>query len=128
MHRSRCFILVAAICVSTLALAADLTGTWAGKTADGYDVVLNLKSEGKQLSGTLLDADGKTEYPLKDVQSDGDKLAFIVDIQWQGSPLRILAKATTSAEQIQLHLETEDASWGSDATLTREIRKASAKP
>ena len=128
MRTSRCLMLLAAICISTLAFGADLTGKWTGKTADGYDVVLNLKSENKQLSGTLLDADGKTEYPIKDVQSNGDNLAFIVDIQWQGSPLRILAKGTTSAEQIQLHLETEDASWGSDTTLTRETKKASAKP
>lgn len=128
MRASRCLILLAAICASTFAFAADLTGKWTGKTADGYDVVLTLKSENKQLSGTLLDADGKTEYPIKDVKSDGDNLAFIVDIQWQGSPLRILAKGTTSAEEIQLHLETEDASWGSDTTLTRETKKASAKP
>jgi hypothetical protein len=108
--------------LTSLAFGLDLTGKWIGKTADGHDVVLTLKSSGPEVSGTLLAADGKTEYPLQDVKSDGENLVFAVDIQWQGSPLRILAKGKTTADQIQLHLETDDASWSSEATLSREAK------
>lgn len=109
--------------LATSAFAADLSGKWSGKTSDGYDVVLTLKSADKQLSGTLLDADGKTEYPLKQVVLDGENLAFVVDIQYQGSPLTILGKAKTAPERIQLHLETQDGSWSSEATLTHPADK-----
>jgi hypothetical protein len=113
--------------LTSLAFGLGLTGKWIGKTGDGHDVVITLKSDGPQVSGTLLGADGKTEYPLQDVKSDGENLAFAVDIQWQGSPLRILAKGKTTADQVQLHLETEDASWSSDATLSREAKVVGAK-
>ena len=120
-------LILSPVLVATVTFAADLTGKWTGKTADGYDVNLTLKSDGNQVSGSLLDADGKTEYPIRDVKSDGENLAFDVDIQWEGRPLRILAKGKTAAEQIILHLETEDASWGSDATLSRQTKEP-AKP
>ena len=122
MRPSRfCGYAFAILVLTTLAFGLDLTGKWIGKTEDGHDVVLTLKT-GPQVSGTLLGADGKTEYPLQDVKSDGENLAFAVDIQWQGSPLRILAKGKTATDQIQLHLETEDASWSSNANLSREAK------
>ncbi len=114
--------MVVALIFASLALAGDVDGQWSGKTKDGYDVVLNLKSEGAEVSGTLQGADGKTEYPLQDVKSDGGNLAFAVDIQWQGNPLRIVAKGKMADAQIQLHLETENASWSSDAALSRATR------
>jgi hypothetical protein len=128
MRPSRfCGYALVILVLTSLAFGLDLTGKWIGKTGDGHDVVITLKSDGPQVSGTLLAADGKTEYPLQDVKSDGENLAFAVDIQWQGSPLRILAKGKTTADQVQLHLETEDASWSSDATLSREAKVVGAK-
>lgn len=118
MRRSRLSgFLILCTLVTTSVFASDVSGKWVGKTTDGYDVVLTLKSTNQQLSGTLLDAEGKTEYPLKEVALDGENLAFVVDIQYQGNPLRVIAKGKTAPEQIQLHLETQDGSWSSDTTL-----------
>ena len=56
-------------------------------------MVLTLNSEAAQVSGTMLAADGKTEYPLKDTKLDGDNFSFTVDSEWQGNPVKLIAKA-----------------------------------
>jgi hypothetical protein len=71
---------------TSLAFGLDLTGKWTGKSGDGYPMVLTLKSEAAQVSGTMLAADGKTEYPLKDAKLEGENLSFTVDSEWQGNP------------------------------------------
>jgi hypothetical protein len=103
-----------------LAFGLDLCGKWTGKSGDGYPLVLTLKSEGAQISGTMLGADGKTEYPLKDTKLDGENLSFTVDSEWQGSPVQLTAKAKVAADQIQLHIEADNGYWSADATLVRE--------
>ena len=113
---------VAALLLTSLAFSLDVTGTWKGKTADDHDVVLTLKSEGANVSGSMTSADGKSEYPLQDVKSDGDKLAFSVEVEYQGSPIKILGTANVAGDQIRLHLETADSSWSSEATLSREAK------
>jgi autotransporter translocation and assembly factor TamB len=115
--------IAACLAVASPAVAADVTGRWNGKTSEGYDVVLTLTSQGTEISGTLLGADGKTEYPLKEVHSDGENLAFVVDVEWQGEPLKILAQGKTMQDRIELHLETADRSWSGDVVLRRETSK-----
>jgi hypothetical protein len=48
---------------TSLAFGLDLTGKWTGTSGDGYPLVLTLKGEAAQVSGSMLGADGKTEYP-----------------------------------------------------------------
>jgi len=107
---------------TSLVFGLDLTGKWTGKSGDGYPLVLTLKSEAAQVSGTMLAADGKTEYPLKDVKLDGEMLSFTVDSEWQGSTVKLIAKAKVAADQIQLHIETDNGYWSADATLSREAK------
>ena len=101
----------------------DLNGKWTGTSPDGYPLVLTLKSDATQLSGTMLGADGKTEYPLKDVKLDADVLSFTVDSEYQGGPVKLIAKARIGVEQILLHIETADGNWSADAALSREAKK-----
>jgi hypothetical protein len=101
----------------------DLTGKWIGTSPDGYPLVLTLQGESAQVSGTLLGADGKTEYPIKDTKLDGEVLSFTVDTEYQGGPIKLLAKAKVGRDQILLHIETADGSWSADAPLTREAKK-----
>jgi len=108
---------------SSLALGLDLTGKWTGTSGDGYPLVLTLKGEAAQVSGTLLSADGKTEYPIKDTKLDGDVLSFSVDADYQGAPIKLLAKAKLGADQLLFHLETADGSWSTDAPLKRDAKQ-----
>jgi len=115
--------LLAVLAFTSLALGLDLTGKWTGTSPDGYPLVLTLKGEAAQVSGTLLSADGKTEYPLKDTKLDGDVLSFTVDAEYQGGPIKLIAKARVAADQILLHIETADGSWSADAALNREAKQ-----
>jgi hypothetical protein len=115
-------VLVVLACTSAV-FGLDLTGKWTGTSPDGYPLVLTLKSDAAQVSGTMLGADGKTEYPLKDAKLDGDVLSFTVDSEYQGGPIKLIAKARVGTDQILLHIETADGSWSADAPLTREAKK-----
>lgn len=108
---------------TSLAFGLDLTGKWTGTSPDGYPLVLTLKGEAAQVSGTLLGADGKTEYPIKDTKLDGDVLSFSVDTEYQGGPIKLLAKAKLGTDQILLHIETADGSWTADAPLNRGAKQ-----
>ena len=114
---------VVVLALTSLAFSLDLTGKWTGTSPDGYPLVLTLKGEAAQVSGTLLGADGKTEYPLKDTKLDGDVLSFTVDTEYQGGPIKLLAKAKLGEEQILLHIETADGSWSADAALNRGAKQ-----
>ena len=94
-----------------------------GTSGDGYPLVLTLKGEAAQISGTMLGADGKSEYPIKDTKLDGDVLSFTVDAEYQGGPIKLIAKARVGAGQILLHIETADGSWSADAPLNRETKQ-----
>jgi hypothetical protein len=115
-------VLAVLACASAV-FGLDLNGKWTGTSGDGYPLVLTLKSEAAQLSGTMLGADGKTEYPIKDVKQDGDVLSFTVDSEYQGAPIKLIAKARIGTDQILLHIETADGSWSADAPLSREAKK-----
>ena len=110
------------LALTSLAFGLDLTGKWTGTSPDGYPLVLTLKGEAAQVSGTLLAADGKTEYPIKDTKLDGDVLSFTVDSEYQGAPIKLLAKAKLGADELQFHIETADGSWSADAPLKREAK------
>src|SRR4029077_15545083 len=62
------------VAFTSVAFGLDLTGKWIGTSPDGYPLVLTLKGEAAQVSGTMLSADGKTEYPIKDANVDGDEI------------------------------------------------------
>ena len=71
----------------------------------------------------MLGADGKTEYPIKDTKLDGDVLSFTVDSEYQGAPIKLIAKAKIGADQILLHIETADGNWSADAPLKRDAKQ-----
>jgi hypothetical protein len=113
----------AVLAFATLAFGMDLTGKWIGTSPDGYPLVLTLKGEAAQATGSMLGTDGKTEYPIKDVKLDGDVLSFTVDSEYQGGPVKLLAKVKIGADQLQFHVETADGAWSADAPLKREVKQ-----
>lgn len=67
------FLLAAILSASVVALAADVTGRWRGKLGNN-DLGLNLKIEGKKLTGTMYTPDG--EGPISNGKVTGDKISF----------------------------------------------------
>jgi hypothetical protein len=50
-------------------------------------------------------------------------LSFTVDTEYQGAPIKLLAKAKVGADQLEFHVETSDGAWSADAALKREVKQ-----
>jgi len=103
--------------LATLLYAAEITGKWSD-APDHPQWTFNFKSEGANLTGTMLSQDGK-ERPIKDGKIEGDTLSFTVDSEWQGQPIKLVMKGKIAGDAIQLRLDTDDGSWGTDVSLKR---------
>jgi hypothetical protein len=110
------------VCVTSLVFAADITGKWASKSAQGPQWVFNFKCEGSNVTGMMLGSDEK-ERPIKEGKLEGDDLSFSVDSEWQGQPITLVMKGKVSEEEIQLRVDTEDGAWGTDLDLVRSPAK-----
>jgi len=74
---SMCVLLLLALLTSAAsALAADVTGKWKGPMeGTGADVVLDLKTDGGSVTGTMSDSEGKPR-PITKGSLDGDKISL----------------------------------------------------
>jgi len=107
--------------VTSVLLAADISGKWAGKSEQGPDWVFNFKADGSKVTGTMQAADGK-ERPINEGKLEGDTLSFSVDSEWQGQAIKLVMKGKVSGEKIDLRVDTEDGAWGTDLVLTRSSK------
>jgi hypothetical protein len=76
MNRRIIFSGVLLFVLSASGYAADLTGRWMGKVGENIDISLNLKADGKKLSGTITTPYG--EEPIADGKISGDSFSFNV--------------------------------------------------
>ncbi len=104
--------------LTSLLVAADISGKWSGKSEEGPEWVFSFKSDGGKLTGTMQGADGK-ERPINDGKLEGDVLSFSVDSEWQGTAIKLVMKGKVSGEKINLRVDTDDGAWGTDLVLTR---------
>jgi len=107
--------------VTSVLLAADISGKWAGKGEQGPEWVFNFKADGSNVTGTMQGADGK-ERPINDGKLEGDTLSFSVNSEWQGQAIKLVMKGRVSGEKIELRVDTEDGAWGTDLVLTRSSK------
>ena len=73
------------------AMAGDVDGIWAGtvSTPGGdFPVAFEFKSDGTKLTGTTMSPDGGS-VNIKDGKIDGNKISFIVAIDFGGMPVMI---------------------------------------
>lgn len=81
-----CIALVMAFTTAS-ALAADLTGDWAGDLNTGggvYPLIYHLKQDGAKLTGNIEGAGGEA-IVINDGKIDGDKITF--SVQYNGSTI-----------------------------------------
>ena len=107
--------------VTSVLVAADISGKWAGKGEQGPEWVFNFKADGSKVTGTMQGADGK-ERPINDGKLEGDTLSFSVNSEWQGQAIKLVMKGKVSGEKIELRVDTEDGAWGTDLVLTRSTQ------
>ncbi len=46
-----------------------------------------------------------------------------VDSEYQRGPVKLIGKANVAADQIHLHIETDNGYWSGDAALIREAKQ-----
>jgi hypothetical protein len=108
--------------LTSLLFAADISGKWTGDSDQGPSFTFTLKTDNNKLTGTMLSQEGK-ELPIADGKLDGDNLSFSVASEWQGQPIKLVATGKVTGDQIQLHIGTDDGSWGTDTALKRATAK-----
>lgn len=73
----------------TAALAQDITGNWAGKVMDQFDVTYIFKLDGDKLSGTTTGPDGNT-IVLQNCLLKGDDISF--NLALMGNDMKVTGK------------------------------------
>ena len=104
MIRNRLLILIASgLAMSVVVFAADITGTWTASfdTQIGpQNYTYTFKVEGNKLTGhakgTYSDAD------IAEGTINGDDIAFVENMTYDGMPLRIVYKGKISGDEIKL--------------------------
>ena len=107
--------------MTSVLLAADISGKWSAKAEQGPDWVFNFNADGGKVTGTLQGADGK-ERPINDGKLEGNALSFSVNSEWQGQAIKLVMKGKVSTEKIELRVDTDDGAWGTDLVLTRSSK------
>lgn len=98
--------------------ATDISGQWKGASDQGPEFTFNFKMDGTKLTGSMLSQEGK-ELPIEDAKLDGENISFSVNSEWQGQPIKLVAKGKIAGDAIQLNIGTEDGAWGTDVDLKR---------
>jgi hypothetical protein len=119
--------LVSAIALGMLlgaaaALAADLSGTWAGTLATqngDYALVYTFKQEGAKLTGTLLTPQGDT-VEIQDGKVDGDKVSFVFEVAYNGG-MKFLNEGAIKGDEIAVTTTQQGTGeYGGTVTLKRQ--------
>ena len=116
------FCLVLFGCLTSLLLAADVTGKWAAQSENGPSWIFNLKSEGSKVTGTIQGNDRK-DRPINEGKLEGSDISFSVDSEWQGNPITLVFKGKVSGDEMQLRVDTKDGAWGTDLVAKRSASK-----
>jgi hypothetical protein len=89
------------------ALAADVDGKWSGSlsTPNGdVNVAFDFKSDGTALTGTTTGPDGGA-IAIKNGKIDGNKITFLVSIDFGGMPIDLNYSGVVSPTEIKMTAE-----------------------
>jgi hypothetical protein len=75
--------------VISVCFATDITGKWAGKVMDQFDVTYDFKVDGEKLTGSTSGPDG-TPITLQDGIIKGDDLSFTMAMM--GNDIKVTGK------------------------------------
>ena len=103
-------IALVTLALPCLALAADVTGTWKAEFDSQIGVqkyTYTLKQDGTKLTGRANSEvnDQKREAELKEGKVDGEKIAFVEMLNFNGNDIRITYSGTFSSDEMKLTRE-----------------------
>jgi hypothetical protein len=100
---------VLALMIAALAFGADVTGKWTASFDTQIGVqnyTYNLKVDGGKLTGTAKSQFGETAITEGTV--NGDDIAFVENLDFQGQPLRIEYRGKVSGDEIRFTRKVAD--------------------
>ena len=98
---------VALMLVAVPARAADVDGKWSGMLdtpMGAVQVGFNFKADGGTLNGTTTGPDG-AELPIKNGKIDGDKISFVVSIDFGGMAFDLNYTGVVSPDTVKLTID-----------------------
>jgi hypothetical protein len=114
--------LLAFLALMPSANAADVSGTWKGSfefQGTSVPVVFHLTAAENALTGTV-EGLPTTPAEIHDGKIDGDTVTFWLNTDYEGTTYKIVYKGTITPEGIKFSFGTEDGSWGTELTATRD--------
>lgn len=100
--KSTILALVALVCLSVAALAADVTGKWAAETTgpqgNAQKIMMDLKQDGSKVTGTVSGRGG--DNPISDGKVDGDTVTFVQKMERNGQTMEIAFTGKISGDSI----------------------------
>ena len=100
-------VMLALVLAAAPARAADVDGKWSGSLDSPMGPVqmgFTLKADGATLSGTSTGPDG-AELAIKSGKIDGNKISFVVSIDFGGMAFDLNYTGIVSADNIQMTLD-----------------------
>ncbi len=105
------------------ALAADVSGKWAGETAgrngQTRPVTLTLKADGSNLTGEMSGMRGGSN-PISEGKVDGDNVSFVVKVEFNGNEMKMNYSGKVEGATLNLKMSRE----GSDTTRDISLKRA----
>jgi len=102
-----------------IAMAADVTGTWAGSMkgpdgGDGFALSITFKQDGTKLTGSINGPQGDP-ITISDGKVEGDKISFSVSF----NGMTITHEGTINGDEIKLVSKSDGGMGGGEMTLKR---------
>jgi len=104
------------------ALAADITGTWAGQLSgpdgNGFTLTYSFKQDGEKLTGSVAGPQGDP-LPLEEGKVQGDKVSFSVRVEFNGGT-KFTSEGTIKGEEITLSTKSDSGDALGSITLKKQ--------
>src|SRR5215472_5889740 len=100
-------MMFACVLAAAPARAADIDGKWTGSlatTVGPIQITFNFKADGATLTGTGAGPDG-TELPIANGKIDGDRISFVVTIDFGRMTLDLNCTGQVSPDTVKLSVD-----------------------
>lgn len=95
---------MALLCSSLAALAADVTGKWTaeipGRGGNTQTTTFTFKASGAKLEGTV--ANQRGENPITEGKVDGDKISFVQVMNFNGNEMKMTYTGVVKGDSIEI--------------------------
>jgi hypothetical protein len=105
-----------------VALAADISGNWAGTMQAGDNPVpltFTFKQDGEKLTGSVTGPAGPLE--INEGKVVGDKVTFFVQADMGGTPTKFISEGVIKGEEISLNIRA-DGGMDFGPTLLKRVK------